>query len=237
MNLKTKLVAPILMIASASMAQAAVVGYDVIAVFDEPQTMTGHTTFTGSFNWDATTETVTGLVGTMNETMYPNMMAGVLPDLSLGFQLATSVVGNIVTASVFKENTTDVFFGGGYTTGSTMKYGATMGMGSNMFGNTPNENAYFTLVFDKTTMMGAVDDIVYGDCAPGGLMGPMMTGDMCMTGHSVANAGALGTMDGSPLSVNISQVSTVPLPAAVWLFGGALMGLIGVNRRKRVLPA
>jgi len=217
------------------MAQAAVTSYDVSAVFSEPQTMTGNTTFTGSFGWDSVTETVSGLMGTMNETMYPNGMAGALPDLTLGYQLATSVVGNIVTASVFKENSTDVFFGGGYVTGGTMKAGM-MGMD----GLTPNENAYFTLVFDKTTMMGVVDDIVYGDCAPGGLMGPMMTGNMCMTGHkNLAAAGEtpiFGTMDGAPLSIGI-EVSAVPVPAAAWLFGGALMSLIGANRRKNVLPA
>jgi len=230
MNLKTKLAAPILMIASVSMAQATAVSYDVSAVFDEPQTMSGHTTFTGSFSWDAVTESVTGLMGTMNETMYPNMMnPNSLPLLNLGNMLSTSVVGNIVTASVFKEDTTDVFINGGYNTGDTTKYGA-FGTG------TPNQNAYFTLVFDKTTMLGVVDDIVYGDCAPGGLMGPMMTGTLCMTGHSVENGGALGTMDGSPLSIDIA-VSAVPVPAAAWLFGGALISLFGANRRKNVLPA
>jgi len=241
MNLKTKLAASLLMIGSASMAQAATTAYDVTAVFDEPQTTSGHTTFTGSFSWDDVTETVTGLMGTMNETMYPNANMGALPDLSLGYQLTTSVVGNIVTASVFKENTTNVFFGGGYNTGDSMKYGM-MGM----MGHVANQNAYFTLAFDKTTMMGVVDDIVYGDCAPGGLMGPMMTGNMCMTGHSTAQTGVddvtgepvywNGSMDGAPLSIGI-EVSAVPVPAAAWLFGGALMSLIGANRRKNVLPA
>lgn len=43
------------------------------------------------------------------------------------------------------------------------------------------------------------------------------------------------TNDGYVL--NISQTSAVPVPAAAWLFGGAIMSLIGANRRKRVLPA
>jgi hypothetical protein len=32
---------------------------------------------------------------------------------------------------------------------------------------------------------------------------------------------------------NIAPVSSVPLPAAAWLFGGALLGLAGVGRRRR----
>ncbi len=37
-------------------------------------------------------------------------------------------------------------------------------------------------------------------------------------------------------SLEISQ-TPVPVPAAAWLFGGALMSLLGANRRKKVLPA
>ena len=32
----------------------------------------------------------------------------------------------------------------------------------------------------------------------------------------------------------IAEVTTVPVPAAVWLFGSGLLGLIGVSRRKKV---
>jgi len=34
--------------------------------------------------------------------------------------------------------------------------------------------------------------------------------------------------------VRLSVVSSVPVPAAVWLFGSGLLGLIGVARRKQV---
>jgi len=36
----------------------------------------------------------------------------------------------------------------------------------------------------------------------------------------------------NPATVNVSGVSAVPLPAAVWLFGSGLIGLAGVARRK-----
>ncbi len=37
--------------------------------------------------------------------------------------------------------------------------------------------------------------------------------------------------------VGVSDASAVPLPAAVWLFGSALMGLVGVSRRKSTAVA
>ncbi len=49
------------------------------------------------------------------------------------------------------------------------------------------------------------------------------------------NGGWGVTTDGYALT--ISQAAPVPLPGAVWLFGGALASLIGANRRKRVMPA
>ncbi len=216
------------LLAGTQMAQAAL--YNVTGIFNEPQTMTGNTTFVGTFDWDFATNTLSGLQGTMNATMYPNANMGAQPDYNLTNQLAFSydaMTGDVV-ASVFKENSTDVFFGGGYTAGDTMKLGA---MGE-MDGFAPNENVYFTLAFNANTMLGNIDEMVYGDCAPTGLMGPMMTGNMCMTGHSTALVGYAGTMDGMPLSLTITP-SVVPVPAAVWLFGSGLLGLVGIARRRK----
>ena len=41
-------------------------------------------------------------------------------------------------------------------------------------------------------------------------------------------------LDGNSLSFAAAPVSQVPLPAAVWLFGSALMGFFGINRRKSI---
>jgi hypothetical protein len=38
---------------------------------------------------------------------------------------------------------------------------------------------------------------------------------------------------GNPFVVNGYAVSSVPVPAAIWLFGSGLLGLIGVARRKK----
>jgi hypothetical protein len=57
------------------------------------------------------------------------------------------------------------------------------------------------------------------------------------------NAGDFGSACITPGSANIGgtgdcslSVSPVPVPAAVWLFGSGLLGLIGISRRKNSLP-
>lgn len=43
-----------------------------------------------------------------------------------------------------------------------------------------------------------------------------------------------GTNMGTYWSVNIENVNAVPVPAAMWLFGSAIAGFVGVSRRKTV---
>jgi hypothetical protein len=42
------------------------------------------------------------------------------------------------------------------------------------------------------------------------------------------------TLAGNTLSYAPAAVSAVPLPAAVWMFGAGLMGVLRLNRRKSV---
>jgi len=207
-----------------STAHASIQNYDVEGIFYEPMTQSvGNTIFTGSFDWDSDTDTLSGLTGVMNSSMY-----SMNQNISLNHHLATSIDQNgIVTASVFKENTTDVFSGGGYVKGGFFRYGNSSYSGIPADGNTPNDNAYFSFSFDKADMSGVLDSIVYADCTPGGMMQ-----QFCMTGSSF-----VGTMNAIPMSLSITEVSAVPVPAAAWLFGGALMSLMGVNRRNNILPA
>jgi len=223
--LKLMFATSMLIIISIPIAQASVVTYNIAGVFHEPQTQPLDTVFNGSFDWDGAT--VSNLHGTMNSSMYDTDdvtpdFSGSFPLIYLNNQLAQSIEGNIVTATVFNVNTTDVFFDGGYVAGDTVRYGGTF-FGNND-GNQPNENAYFSFAFDKTTMAGVLDEMVYADCTAGGMMG-----QFCMTGHSIAKVGFAGTMAAVPASLTISAV---PVPAAVWLFGSALLGMIGVSRKR-----
>lgn len=93
----------------------------------------------------------------------------------------------------------------------------------------------------------------------GGFSGPCF-GNQCFFNNTVAGFGsdqlmsfiALGAtevsdLDGTPISTTynngmwhvngttgtLSYVSAVPIPAAVWLFGSGLLGLVGISRRKK----
>jgi len=227
--IKQSLVVTLLLLANISVGQASAVSYNVEGVLYEPLKFTGGTVgdtiFSGSFVWDSSTSTLSGFSGVMNSSM-----VSMEQDISLAYNLATTISGNVVTASVFKEQTTNVFFGGGYATRDVV------GLGHSGDTFSKNRNAYFTFAFDKTTMDGIVDAMVYGDCTDNGMMG-----SICMTGIEpyTREDGRFimgGTMGATPESLSITEVSSVPVPAAVWLFGTAIAGLLGVSR-KRVLAA
>jgi hypothetical protein len=271
MKLKSKLVAAMVLAASASMAQAST--YTVDAIFFEDATNGVNTEFHGTFDWNGST--VSNFMGTMNESMRGfwtdaaghdytnyggfttwsgttiatgngqknNLVANGTFMLTLDQNLIQSDTGSLVTASIFKENTSNVFAGGGYATPNDPT-GAAYNKYIDPSTSKGNENAFFTLVFEhdalgNITSLGfkdttgnptLVNQMIYGDCTVGSLM---MAGSGCMAGEPSGTS----MMAGIPLSLEINQVAAVPLPGAVWLFGGALLSLVGANRRKNVLPA
>lgn len=165
--------------------------------------------------------------------------------LTLDQNLQQADASGIVTASIFRLNSSDVYSGGGYV-GNAMG-NMFMKLGSMNDGYTANQNAFFTLVFShdglgNITSLGLqdlnnnatlVNQMIYGDCTVGSLMNMMGGPNACMAGEVTGAS----MMAATPLSLEITQVAAVPVPAAAWLFGGALMSLLGVNRRKNVLSA
>lgn len=69
-----------------------------------------------------------------------------------------------------------------------------------------------------------------------GITSSSFGGDLFYTGGSLAGSlttGRIeGTFNGDNLKAKVGAVSVVPVPAAVWLFGSGLLGLVGVARRK-----
>jgi len=210
------------------------------------------TTFQGRFDWDGTN--VTNFRGFLSQSMWAwdastghyraGMMSssgfasdvwsgnlatrvtGDAPLLYLTHQLASATANGRVTVTTFLKNSTDVVMGGGYdvTGGNGMAFG---------FPNNANRNhnAFFTLEFDASNPTNAfLASTVYGDMTALGLMGPMLTGWMGMTGFgdgsSRQNAGSMG---GFPTTLSVTHV---PVPAAIWLFGGAALSLAGMGRRR-----
>jgi hypothetical protein len=212
------------MLASVPVAQAAVTTYNVTQTFNQivyDATGGWDTVFTGSFSFDNVTNTVSNLTGSMNQAMMDAM--GMPTTVSLDYQLSSvydATLGGLLVSS-FHQNSTDVFLGGGFTTG-----------GSTTFGN---RNAYATIfvnLMDPTAALttAQIGKLAYGDCTTGSLM---MSGTKCMTGYINPTTGlAGGTMKGTyPISQTITAAVPEPETNAMLMAGLGLMGFISRRRR------
>jgi hypothetical protein len=227
-------------------ASAQATTYDVSARFFDGG-IQGQTLFNGSFDWNGTT--LTSFSGGLTQSMwawntatstYINKKSGIplatlvasgggqAPVLNLTYQLggvtAPDANGDVL-ATIFLVNSTNVYAGGGYTSNGPMKYGS-------MMGETANMNAFFTLAFnaaDPTNTLTALNKVVYGDCTAYGLMGPMLTGNMCMTGLN--NGGVYGSMGGYPTNLTIAAVPE-PETYAMMMAGLGMVGFMARRRRR-----
>ena len=159
---------------------------------------------------------------------------GESPWLRLGYQLATSVSGDYVTVTTFRINSTDAVKGGGYDVWGTNA--STDPNNAYAYGQSTqadrNNNAFFTLVFDKndpTNTTVTFDQIVYADETRFGMMGPMVTGWLGMTAHKNYGAG-VGSMGGYPTNLTITAAVPEPETYAMLMAG---LGLVGVMARRR----
>jgi hypothetical protein len=91
-------------------------------------------------------------------------------------------------------------------------------------------------VFDVTTLATNVSNLFTNGAFTN------ITGLTSTTLYNVAvGSSAITTTSGGTLTLSTAGLSfapsAVPLPAAIWLLGGGLLGLAGVSRRKPVVPA
>jgi hypothetical protein len=178
--------------------------YDVVATFHEPRTQPNDTVFTGAFTRDVGSGAITGLAGSLTQSM-----SGSPPtEVRLEHQLSTALVtldgtaGALVTT--FALPTTDTFDPAGFAPGGgTQYYGLSAGAKNPAAGGVGNAYAMiFVPGADPTTPLteAQLDHIAYADCTAGGMM--MTT---CMTGTSAAGYGRDGTMGGRPDSQNVTE--------------------------------
>ena len=79
-----------------------------------------------------------------------------------------------------------------------------------------------------TLVLTGSDQFIFGVSHDGGTT---WMGDTSLVNNG-ANSITIGFADGSFLAVDVRVVPAIPVPAAVWLFGSGLIGLIGIARRK-----
>jgi hypothetical protein len=177
------------------------------------------TIFTGTFDFDGHTGTVSNLQGSLSQAMTGNTAFR-----SLDYQLSSvydATLGGLLV-SVFHQNTTDVFEGGGFATGGTKEFG--------------NQNAYVTIfvnTVDPTAELttAQIAKLAYGDCTTGSLMGMGTGAKICMTGWLGPESDLSGgTMQGTyPISQTIAAVPEADTYAMLM----AGLGVVGFAARKR----
>jgi len=106
---------------------------------------------------------------------------------------------------------------------SSGSYDASNGSGS--FNGSITIGSLLTADFTQLTII----DLSGGDYS--------FSGDVNYTGGSMKGNFSSGRIEGTTTSTNIvvaklGQITVVPVPAALWLFGSGLLGLAGIARRK-----
>lgn len=203
--------------------------YDVVVRFKEPEYAYDMTEFHGSFTYNATQRTVSGLQGELSEVMAGNNQpGGIYPDgmplLPLRYQLSVIAApagdGLLVTSFLLnhtrtlsddpRDRGTDGFTPG---TGNWKYWGYNGGTRS-----APNPGNAYIRIFVNTRdpalplSAGQIDTLAYADCAEQGMMG-----NDCMTGTTIAGYGTIGSMRGYPIEqhIQISQSQSNSSTAAL----------------------
>ena len=178
-----------------SAAVEVVTTMDVVARFYEPDTQPNDSIFSGSFVLNSSTRTVTALRGQLSESMTGSATVP-MTQVSLSHTLVSlSDGGTGALVSSFALPTVDTFYPNGF---ADTENGIYFGWPDKAY-NPATANSFITLdlSIDHPTAAASAAQIarmVYGDCAPGGMMG-----SACMTGVSGG-----GTMGGYPVSLTVS---------------------------------
>ncbi len=183
--------------------------YSVVETFHEPMTQPNDTVFTGTFTFDSSTKTVSGLTGSLTQAMTKvnGAFGPPMTTVALTHQLSATPVtlggveGLLVTT--FALDTTDTFDPSGFAPGGMQYYGLSTGAPNPKSGGVGNAYAMiFVDTSDPTASLAQaqLDMLAYADCTAGGMM--MST---CMTGTTTAGYGRAGTMMGDPVSQTTTE--------------------------------
>jgi hypothetical protein len=186
------------------------------------------------------TSEITNTTGGMVPFSYDYFLPG--PTLTISDFAGMSELDD-PTISVFFDFRVSLDFGSGFGPASVVSQGILTGgyvshtldtagtdpLGSTFFTDATYPNNIFGYQFDD------LSGTVTGSLADGATVGVQSSLFVRLTGPGFETGGAANI--GDPLNLSTGAFSgslnIVPIPAAVWLFGSGLIGLIGIARRKR----
>ncbi len=100
-----------------------------------------------------------------------------------------------------------------------------------------NSSVYYTLSDEYGNMLSTFSISDYSGLYISPPMSYPMTAGSYYLRKTSSSSGGEGSLWDYTLSFHVEQVSAVPLPAAVWLFGSGLLGLAGMSRHKKAMTA
>jgi hypothetical protein len=173
------------------------------------------------------------------------------PDIASSFlDISYNAATNILEAQGFASSLDDGVGGGGAIVGGTFNLNAEIDAGGNLLGGIIIIGGTVGAANSGTLLTGNLTDIGFSEVV--GVSDPLEflfevtggdlagayggTGGTILTGTDFA--GWLGNFANAPFSgasdTFAVSPSPVPVPATVWLFGTALIGFVGMSRRRKV---
>jgi len=172
------------------------------------------------FNWNSTNGIPVSLI--MDATGFFGNVAG-------GLTVSQSLTGGTFGALGASDNT-DTLIGAG---GTTYPIGPTLM--ATIVQNTTNIGVVALGTNPSGTLPMVTDtvvDVTNGDLGIGG--SPMQAGPFpAFNANFDITSMHVDTCTDTGTGTDACQVAAVPVPAAVWLFGSGLLGLVGIARRKK----
>ena len=163
--------------------------------------------------------------------------------LSFSSASVTANVGDLITLDVLMDFTgdptvgggTDIFYDASVLSFQGFDFGTTTLSLDTDFNRTPDglTNELEGLAFGNFGGLsgpGTIGTLTFQAIAVGDITLSMAVTDNLLAGGDFTSATTFGPQ---VVSFGTADVSIVPVPAAVWLFGSGLIGLVGVARRKK----
>jgi|GEM_PF-1705541 len=159
-----------------------------------------------------------------------------------GFTVNSNVPeGTIIDVNNVVRGNLGVFSGG--TNSQTMVWGEN-GTISTISITNDAATPFYLLALDASSMVNASGQLTLtGTVSGGGTVQQVLNLNSALTTYNITGMNDLSALDISfdgsvsfaPFDLDNVQMSLVPVPAAVWLFGSALVGLAGWSRRRNAL--